>query len=114
MSASKLLEITFFHNLRQIVNGYIRVTPESRSFLDLVFLSSRIEDYSLSIQEGISDHKMISVNILTLSSKPSDDLGSKKRLLVKNYERAEDTSILDYLEQSFIEFEIASHSETVE
>lgn len=111
LSGDKMLEIMFSHNLTQIVKENTRVTANSETLLDLVFLSRRVTHSTLSVEEGISDHKLITVDI-QLDAKP------QKRpfipVQIKNFARADDTSILDYLELSLHEFELASVSESVE
>lgn len=100
----------FSNNLTQIVKENTRVSAHSQTLLDLVFLSSRVTHSTLSVEERISDHKLIAVNI-QLDTKP------QKRpfipVKVKNFARADDTSILDYLELSLGESELASASESV-
>lgn len=58
-----LFDIAFTHDLTQCVHGVTRVGPASESTLDLVFLDSRLTEYDVSINEGISDHKLVSVQI---------------------------------------------------
>lgn len=100
LSGDKMLEIMFSHNLTQIVKENTRVTANSETLLDLVFLSRRVTHSTLSVEEGISDHKLITVNI-QLDAKP------QKRPFIpvqnKNFAQADDTSILDYLELSLHE-----------
>lgn len=110
-SAEILLEILISHNLRQIVNEETRVTPESRSLLDLLFISQRVGDYTISVEEGISDHKMIAMDIL-------HSIGNRKRpfvpIPIKDYVQADDTSVIDFLECSFSQFQLACDCESVE
>lgn len=62
--------------------------------LDLVFLDACFENYEVTIQEGLSDHKLIFVELKTgLSSARAKE----KTIFVRQYDRADDTSIIDYL-----------------
>lgn len=110
-SSEKLFEIMISHNLTQIVQQDTRVTSGSQSLLDLVFLSGTMEDFSVSVEEGISDHKLISVEILC-GTKPRKR--PFVRVPVSDYSRADDTSILDFLESAFDDFKQASESEPVD
>lgn len=111
LSGEKLLKILFSHNLTQIVKEATRITAETQSILDLVFLSSQLEEYTVTVEEGTSDHRLVVVNITTeKSGRPK----SVSRVTVKNYAEADDTSILDFLEVAFNEFQSASENESVE
>lgn len=110
-SADKLLDIMFSFNLNQIVQEDTRITSRSRSLLDLVFLSNNIEHHLLTIEEGISDHRMIVVNMAT-SSVPR--MKCSPIVTVKDYKRADDNSILDFLEFSFGQFEHHAKEKTVD
>lgn len=110
-SSEKLLQIMISHNLKQIVKENTRVTPESRSLLDLVFLSNKIGDYTVSVEDGLSDHKMVLVRIVTsASTRPQPSIPVQ----VKDYSRADDTSILDFLELSFDQFKFVCDCESVD
>lgn len=101
----------FSYNLNQIVKDFTRVTPKSQSVLDLIFISVGVANYTVSVDEGLSDHKMVCLNIpmsARVFKKPYD------LVHVKDYGRADDTSILDVLENRFDEFQVASHHESVE
>lgn len=63
-SSEKLFEIVINHNLNQVDQQDTRVTSQSQSLLDLVFLSGAMDVFSVTVEEGISDHKLISVEIL--------------------------------------------------
>lgn len=52
------------HNLSEIVKAYTRVTLTSQSLLDLVFISSKVYDYDITLEDGISDHRLISINVM--------------------------------------------------
>lgn len=98
-STNKLMQIMFSHNLNQIVKEFTRVTAKSQSVLDLIFISGGVADYTVSIDEGLSDHKMVCLNI-PVSARAS---GKPYELVhVKDYGRADDTSTLDVLESRLI------------
>lgn len=110
-SAEKLLDIAFFYNLRQVVGQPTRISPQSQSLLDLVFLSNNVGDIETNVTDGISDHKIIFVTVLTSANVPAEPM---VRVEIKEYGKADDTSILDYLETCFDEFESASENASVE
>lgn len=110
-SAAKLVEIMFTCNLSQIVQDDTRITPKSRSLLDLVFLSNTINAYTVNVEDGVSDHKMI---VVTITVEASDRPRPYIPVRIKDYERADDNSILDYLESAFDGFEINYNTKTVE
>lgn len=109
-SGEKMLEIMFAHNLTQIVREYTRMTSSSRSVLDLVFLSNKLCNYNICVDEGISDHRLVSVTIPLSVSRAR----TYKTVQVKDYTNADDTSILDMLGYSFGHFEHASERQTVD
>lgn len=101
-NGEKMLEIMFNHNLTQIVKDCTRITDRSQSLLDLVFISDSISEYEVSVNEGISDHKMV------VFSTPLPHHGpcrASMPITVKDFARADDTSILDYLETSLETFQ---------
>lgn len=109
-SGEKMLEIMFAHNLIQIVNEYTRITPASRSVLDLVFLSNKIRNYEICVEGGVSDHRLVFVTVPLNVSRAR----TYKTVQVKDYANADDTSILDMLGYSFSQFQHVSELETVE
>lgn len=104
-SGDKLLKILFSHNLTQIVKEATRITTETKSLLDLVFVTSQLDGYMVSVEAGISDHRLVVINIAT---EKSDRPKPVSRVKVKNFAEADDTSILDFLEVAFDEFQSAS------
>lgn len=95
-SCEKLLDIAFQYCLNQIVQEYTRITEHSKTLLDLVFLSDNISDYSTAVNEGISDHEMVSLSIMLNHRKKQ--CPTKK--LIKDFQRANDVAILDHLEMA--------------
>lgn len=110
-NANLLLEIMLSHNLSQIVNDYTRVTLTSQSLLDLIFISSKVYDYEMTVENGISDHRLISMNVMCC---PSVRTRPYVPVHVKDYCHADDTSILDYLELSLDDFQNASEMASIE
>lgn len=110
-SVDKLLDVMFSFNLNQIVQDDTRITSRPRSLLDLVFLSNNTENHLLTIEDGISDHKIIVVNVTA-----SNMLHKKYStvIAIKDYKRADDNSILDFLELSFGQFEHHAKEKSVD
>lgn len=92
-SSEKLFEIVINHNLNQVDQQDTRVTSQSQSLLDLVFLSGAMDVFSVTVEEGISDHKLISVEILCGTKRRKQPF---VRVPVSDYGWADDTSILDF------------------
>lgn len=106
-SADVLLELMFSHSLTQIVKDYTRITPPSLSLLDLVFILNKVTDYTISFEDGISDHKMVVVDVFCSTS-------FRAKHHVKDYGHADDTAIIDFLEISFDEFQNRPKLESLE
>lgn len=92
VSAEKILDIMFAYNLKQVVLEDTRITPTSRSILDLVFLSNKLNDYNVTVEDGISDHRM---TCLDVPIRATGQIKSYVPVKIKDYARADDTSILD-------------------
>lgn len=92
--AECILETMATHSLIQVVDSPTRIQGQCQSLLDLVFLSEETFHYTVEIEEGISDHKIV-VATVQIANK-----GVVKNPIVKvyNFKRADDTSILDLLE----------------
>lgn len=110
-NCEKMLEIAFGHSITQVVKDFTRVTDTTQSVLDLIFLSDNIADYKVSVVDGISDHKMV---LLTIKCDKTAVTSVPCRLIYKDFESADDTSIIDYLELSFNSFELLCHSGDVQ
>lgn len=101
-SAESLLLTAFSFSLNQLVCSDTRVTDASSSLLDLVLVSSSLEDCAVDVQDGISDHKML---ILSCPFSPSQKTTTPNVTLVRDYTHADDSAVFDYLESCFPEFE---------
>lgn len=91
-----LFDIMLKYGLTQVVNEPTRIQGSCQSVLDISLVSDYFSNYKVCVEHGISDHKMV---ILTL------ELGSLRfqktdPKIVYDFTRADDTSILDYLELS--------------
>lgn len=94
-----LIDLAFSLNLTQIINSPTRF----ESLLDLVFLSDNLgsKEYSFEVVEGISDHDMVHVSI-SLGQTPR----SRTTVVsIPDFNRADDVSIIDFLELSLGTFE---------
>lgn len=86
--------MVFSKNLTQVVDEATRIGATAHSNLDLVFLDSRINDYVISVNDGLSDRKLVLVcikNVLPAKSR-------RESIHVRNFAAADDVSILGYLE----------------
>lgn len=93
--ASYLLDIMMCHDLRQVVKQPTRIDMACASVLDLVFVSRSIEKFDVSIENGLSDHHMVSFTC------PVENVCTAPRakcIRVKDFSRAQDETVLDYLE----------------
>lgn len=100
-SSELLLDVALKFSSNQLVTDNTRITPTSPPLLDLAFLSSTLECSSASIENGISDHKAI-----TLTCPISYTKKYKKPLptCFKDYTHANDPAVLGFLETQFHEF----------
>lgn len=89
-----LLDIAFANDLTQVVQESTPKTGTVQSILDLVFLDGRFENYQVAVQDGISDHQLVFVQIKT-----NVPAATVKECIVHvpNFAKADDTSIIDYL-----------------
>lgn len=104
-----LLDMVFGKDLAQIVNESTRIDATTHSILDLVFMDSIMTDYSVSVNEGLSDHKLVQVcvkNVLPAKS-------PRETIHVKNFAAADIVSILDYLEIQLETFDGAGDVNTL-
>lgn len=92
---SFLFDVMLTLNLQQVVNQPTRVQGSSSSILDLVFVSRSLDNFVVTVQHGLSDHKMVSFSCLI---DVVDCITVAETVSVKDYSRARDESILDYLE----------------
>lgn len=89
-----LLDIAFANDLTQLVQEGTRETGTAQSILDIEFLDGRFEDYQVAVENGISDHQLVFVQI-----KADVPASNVKECIahVPNFDKADDTSIIDYL-----------------
>lgn len=97
-----LSDIMLTHNLNQVVLEPTRICGTARSVLDLVFLDRSFSDYSFHVSDGISDHKVVVTNVFL---EPKKRLAGVKHTDVKDYSRARDESVLDYLDIAYKSFQ---------
>lgn len=89
-----LADIALMCDLVQIVNECTREAGNTRSTLDLVFLNSDVCKYTVSIEDGISDHKAV---FLSFSISENKAHRQETEHVIKDYSKADDQAILDYL-----------------
>lgn len=87
-------DIILCHNLHQVVTLPTRVYGSSSSILDLVFVNRNVEKLSVSVERGISDHEMVCFSCCLEKCNRSN----AKSVVVKDFSRARDETILDYLD----------------
>lgn len=78
-------------NLQQVVNAPTR----GGNILDLLFLSDIFNEGVVEIEKGISDHQLIS---FTASMGVSNVRLPREKTEVRDYHKADDESIIDYLD----------------
>lgn len=100
-SCDQLLKIMFSFSLSQLVNHPTRQQGGVASVLDLAFVWNTFEP-EISIEDGISDHKMILLTFPGLTSQAGHQ--DHPYTDFKDYSRADDVSIIDYLETVFEDF----------
>lgn len=94
-NAEHLFDIMLCHNLKQVVGQPTRIHGSSASILDLIFVNRSFEMFSVSIHQGLSDHELVYFTCDFVADKcavPS------KTVLVKDFSRARDESVLDCLD----------------
>lgn len=100
-SAHALLTTTFNFCLHQLVSDDTRVNRSSSSLLDLALVSSSLQGCTVSVEDGISDHKLLALSCPVAGTrsftKPSDTF-------VRDYTHADDNAVLNYLESRFDNF----------
>lgn len=101
-SAESLLLTAFSFSLSQLVSSATRIVGSCSSVLDLMFVSSSLEDCAISVEDGISDHKITSLSCpLTLVQKTK----KSRATYFRDYARADDAAIFAHLESSFTDFD---------
>lgn len=100
--AETLINLAFSCGLTQIVSAPTRITATAKHILDLLFISSTIRCDSVVVMDGLSDHELV---FATFSFQKRCNK-SKAVIVVKDFNRANDESILDYLEMSLDAFSV--------
>lgn len=100
-SSGLLLDIALSFNLQQLVDSPTRVTDTSQSILDLLFVSNIVEADKAHVLDGVSDHKMVFLD-LELHKTAADN--ARHERTVRDFQNADDVSILDYLDEHFDHF----------
>lgn len=95
-NADIMFEIMLKHNFVQVVNEPTRTQGHNQSTLDLVFLTNGTFNYNVDIEDGISNHKTV-VAILSIGNM---QLEKNTSVYVYNFNQADDTSVIDYLEHA--------------
>lgn len=97
-----LCNIMLSHDLVQLVKEPTREQGKSSSILDLVFLPRSFHDFSLSIEEGLSDHYLVNMEINIDS--PADRSQQDVRCF-KDFSRSNDASVIEHLETCVLSFD---------
>lgn len=97
-----LLELSFCHNLNQIVCSPTRIFEEKGSILDSIFLSQNLLEriQCIEVLEGISDHEMV---LLTLSLM-NETRNTERRNEYLDFSKADDVAIIDSSAFCFSDF----------
>lgn len=98
-SAQILLETLFFHNLKQLVMTPTRVADNTQSILDLVFIRNFHDNCFVETTTGVADHKLVHVTLNVHKEEVASEVKTYRDFL-----RANDESILDYLHFSLPDF----------
>lgn len=96
-AAKDMLEIMIKYDLIQVVSEPTRIQGQSRAVLGLLFLSQDTFRCKINVSDGISDHRLV---VATLGINGSC-LQENQKVQVRDFNNADDTSILDRLEMAF-------------
>lgn len=105
-----LINLSFSYDLTQIVRDNTRISPTSESLLDLVLISSNVTECSVSVKDGLSDHKLVLLSVK--EALPTKD-SKKSTICIRDYSNTDDVSILDCLELSLDSFDGATDVNTL-
>lgn len=97
-----LFDLMLSHDITQVVLQPTRVQDNCSSILDLVFIPRTYADTTtVGVEQGISDHFLVNVSIPIVPLRKHDKppLGC-----FKDYSRANDVAIIEYIENAFINF----------
>lgn len=96
-----VLNIMLAHDLIQLVKQPTRVQGQSSSVLDLVFVNRDFSEHTVLVEQGLSDHSLVSISIPLVKSfyyrKPYVQT-------VKDYSRANDARVIEHMEAAFVDF----------
>lgn len=99
--ANAVFDIMLTHNLTQLVHEPTHYQGASKSVLDLVFIPRDFRTSTVVIDQGLSDHYLVSVSIPLV---PLSQTMNPSFHHVKDYTRAHDVRIIDHLENSLVDF----------
>ncbi|KAM7303220.1 uncharacterized protein ISCGN_013200 [Ixodes scapularis] len=99
-SSEQLLQSALSFCLDQLVLEATRISGTASSTLDLLFVSNCLKEFKVTVEDGISDHKLLVCTYPLCNTKPN----KRFTVTVKNYAMANDVCILDYLETQFDQF----------
>lgn len=96
-----LFDVMLACDLTQVVLECTPVKDKCQSTLDLVFVGTNFDNCTVSVEEGMSDHKLVyfCCELFRRSHKKSAPTS-----MVKHFSRADDESVLDILDLSFSDF----------
>lgn len=109
-SCQLLLNTVFSFSLSQLIQQPTRIQGSSSSVLDLALVSQSVNS-EISLEEGISDHRMLLIKLYFQGPRLRSNSCNSKTV-VKIYNRADDASIVDYFEKLWDGFSTNS-SDTV-
>lgn len=96
-----LLDLALNFDFIQAVGQSTRHGKTVDTTLDLVFVSKELSNYDVSVCNGLSDHDLVSLTRYLNVDEPSKEHPEK---FVRNFERASDVDILDYLDVALSDF----------
>lgn len=96
-----LLELMLNFNMIHLVTKSIRVAQKSDGILDLIFVENFPGDTTVSVHDGLSDHKLV---FLTTNYCPVKKSRDSKRVF--NFSAADDEAIIDTLDLRISDFEM--------
>lgn len=87
------------YNLKQVVCEPTRVQGTCSSILDLVFLSQDFSECFVCVEEGLSDHRLVSISLPVVQMAQS----YSSVLSYKDYSHADDVSIIEHMENCLVD-----------
>lgn len=89
-----MLEIMVNHSLVFVANCPTRIQDHCQSVLDLIILSDKTFSRDVTVQDCISDH----TSVIPILSAANEKLNRARTAYVYDFQRGDDTSILDAME----------------